>query len=201
MKRTVFISILLALTVSIYAQNAALAKKVLDKTAAVVGNKTGASANFSMSGKYGKASGTIAIKGRKFHARTGQAIVWFDGKTEWTYMKNTDEVNITTPTEAQQQAMNPYQFINIYKNGFNLGVKTIGSNYQVHLTAKDKKRSIQEMYILINKSTYKPLQVKMRQANGWTTINISQFKATNISDATFIFNAKNYPDAEIIDLR
>lgn len=201
MKRTVFISILLALTVSIYAQNAALAKKVLDKTAAVVGNKTGASASFSMSGKYGKASGTIAIKGRKFHARTGQAIVWFDGKTEWTYMKNTDEVNITTPTEAQQQAMNPYQFINIYKNGFNLGVKTIGSNYQVHLTAKDKKRSIQEMYILINKSTYKPLQVKMRQANGWTTINISQFKATNISDATFIFNAKNYPDAEIIDLR
>ena len=127
--------------------------------------------------------------------------MWFDGKTEWTYMKNTDEVNITTPTEAQQQAMNPYQFINIYKNGFNLGVKTIGSNYQVHLTAKDKKRSIQEMYILINKSTYKPLQVKMRQANGWTTINISQFKATNISDATFIFNAKNYPDAEIIDLR
>ena len=201
MKRTVFISILLALTVSIYAQNAALAKKVLDKTAAVVGNKTGASASFSMSGKYGKAAGTIAIKGRKFHARTGQAIVWFDGKTEWTYMKNTDEVNITTPTEAQQQAMNPYQFINIYKNGFNLGVKTIGSNYQVHLTAKDKKRSIQEMYILINKSTYKPLQVKMRQANGWTTINISQFKATNISDATFIFNAKNYPDAEIIDLR
>ena len=201
MKRTVFISILLALTVSIYAQNAALAKKVLDKTAAVVGNKTGASASFSMSGKYGTASGTIAIKGRKFHARTGQAIVWFDGKTEWTYMKNTDEVNITTPTEAQQQAMNPYQFINIYKNGFNLGVKTIGSNYQVHLTAKDKKRSIQEMYILINKSTYKPLQVKMRQANGWTTINISQFKATNISDATFIFNAKNYPDAEIIDLR
>ena len=192
---------MLALTVSIYAQNAALAKKVLDKTAAVVGNKTGASASFSMSGKYGKASGTIAIKGRKFHARTGQAIVWFDGKTEWTYMKNTDEVNITTPTEAQQQAMNPYQFINIYKNGFNLGVKTIGSNYQVHLTAKDKKRSIQEMYILINKSTYKPLQVKMRQANGWTTINISQFKATNISDATFIFNAKNYPDAEIIDLR
>lgn len=201
MKRTVFISILLALTVSIYAQNAALAKKVLDKTAAVVGNKTGASASFSMSGKYGTASGTIAIKGRKFHARTGQAIVWFDGKTEWTYMKNTDEVNITTPTEAQQQAMNPYQFINIYKNGFNLGVKTIGSNYQVHLTAKDKKRSIQEMYILINKSTYKPLQVKMRQANGWTTINISQFKATNISDATFIFNAKNYRDAEIIDLR
>ena len=201
MKRTVFISILLARTVSIYAQNAALAKKVLDKTAAVVGNKTGASASFSMSGKYGKASGTIAIKGRKFHARTGQAIVWFDGKTEWTYMKNTDEVNITTPTEAQQQAMNPYQFINIYKNGFNLGVKTISSNYQVHLTAKDKKRSIQEMYILINKSTYKPLQVKMRQANGWTTINISQFKATNISDATFIFNAKNYPDAEIIDLR
>jgi len=201
MKRTLFISLLLALSASIFAQNATKARQILDKTAAVVGNKSGASASFTMSGKYGNASGTIIIKGRKFHARTGQAIVWFDGKTEWTYMKNTEEVNITTPTEAQQQAMNPYQFINIYKNGFTLGMKTVGANYQVHLTAQNKKRSIQEMYILINKSTYKPVQVKMRQANGWTTINISKFKASNISDATFIFNPKNYPDAEIIDLR
>ena len=30
-------------------------------------------------------------------------------------MKKNQEVNISTPTEAQQQSMNPYKFINIYK--------------------------------------------------------------------------------------
>lgn len=179
----------------------AQARKVLDKTAAVVGNASGATASFSMSGKYGKSSGTISIKGNKFAAHTSQGIVWYDGKTQWTYVKDNDEVNVTNPSEAERQAMNPYQFITLYKSGFNMAMKTVGNNYQVHLTAQNKKRTIQEMYILINKSSYKPSQVKMRQSNGWTTINISNFRNAKLSDAMFRFNSKDYPNAEIIDLR
>lgn len=179
----------------------AQARKVLDKTAAVVGNASGATANFFMSGKYGKSSGTISIKANKFVAHTSQGIVWYDGKTQWTYVKDNDEVNVTNPSEAERQAMNPYQFITLYKSGFNMAMKTVGNSYQVHLTAQNKKRTIQEMYILINKSNYKPSQVKMRQSNGWTTINISNFRNANLSDAMFRFNSKDYPNAEIIDLR
>ena len=63
------------------------AQQVLDKTAAVIGNKKGATANFKLSSpKYGSASGTITIKGNKFNARTPQAIVWYNGKTQWTYI-------------------------------------------------------------------------------------------------------------------
>lgn len=56
------------------------------------------------------------------------------------------------------------------------------------------------MYITINKNYY-PQTIKMRQSNGWTTIKVSNFKAKNISDATFRFNSKDFPNAEIIDLR
>lgn len=123
-----------------------------DKTAAVIGNKGGASANFKMSSsKYGSASGSIAIKGNKFNARTPQAIVWFNGKTQWTYLKKTNEVNVSTPTQAQQMSMNPYTFINIYKTGYKSTLKTAGSNYVVHLVANNQKRSVAEMYITINK--------------------------------------------------
>ena len=200
MKRFSFLLIALAVSFGLYAQNPALARKILDKTASVVGNKGGASANFSISGKSGNASGTIAIKGNKFNARTAQAIVWYDGRTQWTYMKNSQEVNVSNPTEAQLQAMNPYKFINLFKSGFNLGVKTVSGGWQVHLTASNPKRSIQEMYITIDKN-YHPKTVKMRQTGGWTTINVSNFKAKNIGDATFRFNAKEYPHAEVIDLR
>ena len=83
------------------AQNAVEARKVLDKTASVIGRKGGACADFKItSKKYGNTSGSIAIKGNKFHASTPQAIVWFDGKTQWTYLKSTDEVNITNPKET-----------------------------------------------------------------------------------------------------
>ena len=66
-----------------FGQNAAQARKILDKTASIVGRKGGAAANFSISGKYGNTSGTIAIKGNKFRANTPDAIIWYDGKTEW----------------------------------------------------------------------------------------------------------------------
>lgn len=200
MKKLSLVFMLILMSISIYAQNAAQARKILDKTAAVIGRKGGASANFTVSGKYGNSSGTISIKGNKFNARTPQAVVWYDGKTQWTYMKKSQEVNISTPTEAQQQSMNPYKFINIYKNGFKLGVKNVSGGWQVHLYATNQKRTIKEMYVTIGKNYY-PKTIKMRQSNGWTTINVSNFKPKNLSDSMFRFNAKDYPHAEVIDLR
>jgi len=193
---------IVATTQRVAAQNAAQARKVLDKAAAVVGNKSGASANFKItSAKFGNTQGTISIKGNKFCANTPQATMWYNGKTQWTLMKQTDEVNVSNPSEKQQAALNPYAFINMYKKGFNLAMTTKTTVYSVHLTAQNAKRSVQEMYILVNKKTYVPTQVKIKQGGNWTTINISNFKAKTLSDNIFTFNAKDYPSAEVIDLR
>ena len=200
MKRLSLIILAILLATGLYAQNAAQARKILDKTAAIVGRKGGASANFSMSGKAGNTSGTISIKGTKFNAKTPQAIVWYDGKTLWTYMKNNQEVNVSTPTKASQISMNPYTFINVYKSGYKLSMKNVSGGWRIHLTATNNARTIREMYITIGKN-YHPKTIKMRQSNGWTTINVSNFKAKNLSDATFRFNAKDFPHAEVIDLR
>ena len=81
MKKNILIISLLFLTLTAGAQNAAQARKILDKTASVIGHKGGATAKFQMKGKYGDASGTIAIKGNKFCANTATATVWYDGKT------------------------------------------------------------------------------------------------------------------------
>ena len=202
MKKSFIITLLLALVSTLsFGQNASQARSILDKAASVIGRKGGATANFSISGKYGNSSGTIAIKGNKFRATTPDAIVWYDGKTEWTYIKKNEEVNVSTPTEAQQQAMNPYKFITIYKNGFNLSMTSTASDHKIHLVAQNQSRTIKEMYIIVDKRTNLPKQVKMRQQNGWSTINISNFKAVNQSDATFRFNSKDFPHAEVIDIR
>ncbi len=183
------------------AQNAAEARKILDKTASVVGRKGGASANFTVSSsKVGTVSGSIAIKGNMFHARTPQAIVWYNGKTQWSYMKSTNEVNISTPTEAQKMKMNPYTFLTMYKSGYNLSLTRKGKNYNVHLVAQNKTRSVQEVYLSIN-SSYTPTTVKMREGQTWTTIAITNFRAQSQPTSTFTFRVKDFPSAEIIDLR
>lgn len=185
-----------------YAQNTTLARKVLDKTAAVVGNKSGASASFKVSGsKIGITAGTIAIKGRMFHVSTPKAIVWYNGKTQWSYLKSTNEVNVSTPSEAQRLRMNPYAFITMYKSGYNTSVTKQGSNYIVHLVAQNKSKSVQELYLTVNAKTYVPSVVKMKDGGTWTTITISQFKTKSISNSTFSFSKKDFPTAEVIDLR
>ena len=182
--------------------NAESAKSILDKAAATVSNPAGIQANFQMISKqFGSTSGTISIKGQKFQATTPDAMVWFDGKTQWTYMKQNDEVNVSNPTEAELQAINPYNFINIYKTGFKLSSKKTGGYYEVHLKATDKKRKIQEMYIIVDQKTYHPTHVKMLQKGKWSVLVISGLKSTALSDNLFQFNSKDFPQAEIIDLR
>jgi outer membrane lipoprotein-sorting protein len=198
-KILILFSILMSCLTIAQAQNA---KDVLDKCAAVVSNKDGVKASFRMeSARYGSSSGTIAVKERKFCVTTDIASIWFDGKTQWTYMKKNDEVNVSNPSEAELQAINPYNFINMYKKGYKYTMKTTGNTHIVHLNATDKKRSVQEMYITVNKSTYIPTEVKMRQGAKWMTISISNFKAAPLNDSMFRFNAKDFPNAEVIDLR
>ena len=198
MKRICFLITTVLFSTITFAQTA---KSVLDRTAANITVKSGVQADFKMSGSMGSTSGTIAVKGKKFHATTPQAIVWFDGKTQWTYMKNNDEVNVTTPTEAQLQAINPYNFINLYKNGYDYTLNKSGKDYIVHLTASSKDKKIREMFITINKSTYHPTQVKLLQGTKWTIFDISNLKKQNVPDSQFRFNAKDFPQAEVIVLR
>ncbi len=199
-------SILLLLSIffclSAHAAKELSAKDVLNKTASVLANKTGASADFSIKNtKMGTSSGTIYIKGNKFMAKIPAGIVWYDGATQWTYIKANEEVNVTTPTPAQQQNINPYTFIYLYKKGYTYSMVQNENTYSVTLLGKDKSKGIGEMVIVISKKTFVPSLIRMRQGNSWTNITISNFKRAKLNDSMFRFNSKDYPKTEIIDLR
>ena len=199
MKKICFLITAMLLSVASFAQTA---KQVLDKAAAVVSNKSGVTASFTISSKqYGNSSGTISVKGKKFYANTSAGIVWFDGKTQWTYVKDNDEVNVNTPTQEDLQAINPYNFIYMYKQGYAATMTANGQNFVVTLKATAKNKGVQEIQITINKQSYVPSQVRMLQNKHWTTISVTNFKKANLSDGLFRFNRKAYPNAEIIDLR
>lgn len=201
MMRKLLTLLCLILTLNVNAQSSAQARKVLDKTAAIVGRQGGCSAHFSMnSGKGGAIAGTIAVKGRKFHVSTPNAKIWYDGKTQWSYMKSTEEVNISTPTATQQMQMNPYGFITMYKSGYNMSMKRNGKSYVVTLKAQKRAQAIQTLTITIGEN-YVPSKVRFCQGGTWTTVTLTRFQRKNQSDAVFRFNKKQYPRAEIIDLR
>ena len=198
MKRICFLITVAMISLATFSQNAV---KVLDKAVKTIALKDGVKADFKMTGGMGSASGTIVIKGKKFHATTPQATIWFDGKTQWTYLKNNDEVSVTNPNESQLQAINPYNFLNLYKKGYDATLNSSGNNHVVHLVASSAERKIRELFITVDKKTNYPTQVKLLQGKKWTIFDISNLKKQNIPDSQFTFNTKDFPKAEIIDLR
>lgn len=196
--RHIFLAALLSVSYTVIAQTP---RQVLDKAVHLITSKGGATAQFTVKANSLNARGTIYLKANKFYASTPQAAVWFNGKTQWTYMKGTNEVNISTPNEAKQAQMNPYKFMTLYKSGYQLSMKKVQGKYIVHLLAQNKKRSIQELYITINRNTNKLTEVKMRQGAAWTTLSIHKIVANKLADSIFTFPSKDYPKAEIIDLR
>lgn len=192
-----FLLVLLLLSMGLHAQTA---RQILDNAAAKVSNKGGASASFTMKQGNTTTSGTVQIKGNKFHATATGAELWFDGTTQWAYMTSTQEVNITTPTEAQQQQMNPYKFISLYRTGYNMTKKNVSGGYEIHLVAQNQRRTVQELYVTVSKA-YVLKSIRMKSGRNWTSITVSNFRTQSLSDATFRFNASKYPRAEVIDLR
>lgn len=201
-KILLFLFVTALTTLSVNAQNSTAARKLLNRAAAIVGNKGGAQASFSISGaNITTTSGTLTIKGEKFNARTSKAIVWYDGKTQWTYLKSTNEVNISKPDAAKRMRLNPLTFITMYKSGYNISMTGRGTTKTIRLVAQSKTKNIQEAYITLNSATAIPSRIKMRENKGWITVNISKLRAKAVSNATFVFNAKEFPHAEVVDLR
>lgn len=194
---------LLAYCVSngLYAQKDSQAQKILDQTALALQQAGGVRATF-----VGTSSGTLLLKGERFYLNSGGVESWFDGETQWSYLESSEEVNVSTPNPDELQSINPYALLSIYKHGYNY--KYVGEKerngkqgYEVVLTP-DKKQDIASITLFVSHS-YQPLYIKVEQSDhSINEIQVTSYHTKQTFDeATFRFDKKKYPHAEIIDLR
>ena len=195
----------------VVAQNAI---SILDKAASAYEDSNGLTAYFTMQTRSDvqKVSesfdGTVDIKGDKFVLKTPDMTTWFDGTTQWSFVERNEEVNVSTPTGEELQATNPALLLRSYKKGFTAkykGERTASngkSAYDIELVPK-KKSDLIRVELQIEKFSGLPASIAVFSKNGISsTIRISKMETgVNQPDSYFVFNEKDYPDAEIIDLR
>ncbi|WP_455643907.1 LolA family protein [Parabacteroides sp.] len=207
----VFLCIWAAFGMRVLAQNAI---SILDKAASAYEDSNGLTAYFTMQTRSDvqKVSesfdGTVDIKGDKFVLKTPDMITWFDGTTQWSFLERNEEVNISNPTGEELQATNPALLLRSYKKGFTAkykGESTAPNGkaaYDIELTPK-KKSDIVRVELQIEKFSGLPASIAVFSKNGISnTIRIGKMETgVNQPDRFFVFNEKDYPDAEIVDLR
>lgn len=203
MKKYIITLLISAIILPCFAQKDAQAKKILDQTSAAFANAGGIKATFTIKAGGGQTKGVLQMKNNKFLLNTNDATTWFDGKTQWSYLKHSEEVNISLPSQEELQSMNPYALLSIYKRGFNYQYNgTVGNNYKVTLTPENKKHSFSRIILLISKSKYQPQHITLEQQKNKSEITVTGYQTKqSFSNSLFQFNKKNYPNAEIIDLR
>lgn len=180
------------------------AKNILDRTAAAFRSAGGVKATFNIQSAAGATSGTLKLKGDKFLLESSGATTWFDGKTQWSYLAATDEVNISEPTAAELRSINPYALLYIYKQGYTWQTGKQGGNYyEVILTATRRSEDLQRIVLRVRKDNYQPMSIRVKDSNGEeSTVTINKYETgLNYPDSLFVFNKKKYPTAEIVDLR
>ena len=203
MKKYIFTLLMSIFILPCFAQKDAQARKILDQTSNTFAQAGGIKASFSIKVGSKQTKGTLQLKDNKFVLTTNDVITWFDGKTQWSYLRHSDEVNMSNPSAEELQSSNPYTLINIYKKGFNYKYASIvGNNFKIILTPESRKQAITRIELLISKSTNLPQRITLEQQHNKSEINITSFqKKQNFSKENFQFNKKNYPGAEVIDLR
>jgi len=189
------------------------AKEILDRTATAFREAGGIQADFtvqtySKGTLEGTSAGVIRLKGEKFQLDADGVKTWFDGRTQWSYLANSDEVNVSEPTPEELQSINPYALLSIYKQGYNMKLgktDTYGGKpaYEVVLTAADRKQDLQCVILYVTKDNFQPLCISMTQKGGGSVaIRITSYKAgQSYGNDLFTFDKKEYPTAEVIDLR
>lgn len=197
------------------AQNDAKAKSVLDAVSNKVKSLKSFKANFAFKltgGKGGSVkdskSGTLSVKGQKYHLEvSGQEIIC-DTKTVWTYNKEAKEVQVSNynPTE---QSMSPAKLLtNFYDKDYNYSYKGEKKSQgkacdAIELTPKTPSQKVQKIELLVDKSSSMISGGTYWEKNGTIyEYSISNFKPNaEVADAFFTWDPKSHPGVETVDLR
>jgi outer membrane lipoprotein-sorting protein len=214
MKNVILTISLMLISYCLSAQNDEKAVELLDQTAAKIEKYNSLQLEFvmyvenSQSMKQESHSGKAIYKSGNYKLDLMGQIVFSDGKTNWTYLKDADEVNITLNSQAENM-LDPKTLLKDYKDYYK--IKYISDKFEKNrplveidlypIKFDDKKYS--RIVLKIDKTKNQIYSAKYVGKDGVNyLIEINKFvENPSISDADIKYNDSSFPDAEIIDMR
>ena len=180
-------------------------QQMLDKAIAALRNAGTLSASYKVRSPQGSNSGTIIMAGNKYRLLSSDIKCWYDGNTQWTWSRATDEVNITTPTPEDLQMTNPMAAATDFKTNFNLWKSKgqIPGHYAIMMRPK-KKSDIVQVYLYLTSGTDLLHIAHIRMADGSTfTLTLTGYKThQNLPASTFTYDKSMVPaGTQVVDLR
>lgn len=147
-------------------------------------------------------SGTIYLKDNSYKLELESQIIISDGETNWIYLIDEEEVNITE-IDDEENELNPSKILTIYEDGYNYKfIKEDSNVYQINLFPKEiSPFSKVELFINKNKMQISSFIMIDKQGSHYKYVIDSFETNIELNNDFFIFKTTEYPNIDIIDLR
>lgn len=207
-KVTFILSLLLSSSISLMAQKDSRATTLLQNMTSKIAHSSGitaryAATTYAKSGSVrGRNAGAIAVKGNKYFIQEGKSQIISNGSKVWNYDGGREVV--VNDADNHSTAISPESLLNgsFYKNGYNYSlVSTSGSFNKIKFTPTDRRQSITNIYLAINKTTNLASSATITERSGnKTVINLSNVRINaNLSDSHFVFSTKAHPNVSVVE--
>ena len=210
--KTYLLLITLFLSGCLLAQSDKDAEKLLES----VVNKTSSYKNFKAELAYTmvnkemnideKKQGVIFLAGDSYRIEMEGQVIISDGKTVWTYLKDSDEVMISA-MEDNEESVSPTKILTTYNKDFKAKFSSDPKYKNSDLKMIDLKpndgNQFENMSILVNQKNLSLESFSLMDKNGniFTYHIISLTPNITLAANAFSFNPADYPGVEVIDMR
>ena len=216
MKTFYFCSVLMLMLSTVFAQQDPKAKEILDKLSQTSKSYKTIQIDFSftLENKTGSVAetneGWVALKGKNYrlHMPAMGMEVFSNGVATWSYMTESNEVNISEVDPDSDASLNPANLFTIYEKGFKftyIGVETTSgkSAEVIDLFPVDKSKQLTKVRLYVDKVKYQILKAITYNKDGNIyTLALKNMKTDqNLTDDYFKFDAAKYPKVAVNDMR
>lgn len=183
--------------------DAASAESILQSAAEKYRKAQSLSATFVIETNGNKTDGSIIVAKDMFRLSMPQMSIWYNGRTQWTYSPATQEVSITEPTAEELQQINPFAIVSSFRQSYKSTLlKSTAGTHRIRLVPINNGAT-KSITLSIDARTCYPKEINITTDSNSTVkiivSNVTSGKKLPLS--RFTFDPKEYPDAEIIDLR
>lgn len=196
-----------------YAQKDVKAEKILSKVSQNYKNLNSFRIKFSLTVKNAEENinetsiGVADIKNDKYMISIMGADTYFDGKTRYTFLKDSEELNISEPEDEENELSNPAKIFSLYKNGFTYSLvkeyRKDGVNIVNIELIPTEEKEYSKVLLVINKDNNRIISfTSLGKDSNDVVLKITKLDTSHsFNDSYFVFDTKSHPNVEVIDMR
>ena len=147
--------------------------------------------------------GTMKLDNERYSLIMEDMKVWCDGATQWSYMREVDEVYVTDANSDEAQNLSPLYIMEHCRDGHSVSATSKGGVVAVALQALGEDSGVDSVLLLIRESDYRLVSMVISMpGQGSVQVDLDGYlPGCGAGDDVFKCPLDQFGASEIIDMR